>query len=537
MMQGRSLLRWAGTLITVVLVSMWGHEAQSSAVTKHPVKRFADIITIDAIGKKYSKELPAVTFRHDLHTKAVTQDGKDCSTCHQMVDGKLTPVFKREANKEYNATNLKDIYHTNCFSCHTAQAAKGKATGPQEGECRSCHTGSQKEQSSRQPIRMDKSLHYRHIAAKSITVNGKDTNCSACHHIYDENTKTLLPADGKEDACRTCHTAQRDTSTSAQPSLAEAAHTNCISCHLATTSVKAKSGPVECAGCHSLKAQAQYKIISDVPRLKRGQPDAALIVAKGKKKMTSTPVAFNHILHEEATDSCQTCHHKRIGSCTECHTIEGTKEGGYVQIEQAMHSVQSQASCVGCHQQAKADPSCAGCHDAMPAATGPSASSCATCHITDSVQPEELQTMSQQQRNQLAEALVTHRKTQNSTYALEDIPEEVLIDALVNEYEAAKLPHRKIVQTMLAAMGDNALAANFHTTPGTFCQGCHHNSPASKNPPKCSSCHGKPFQNMANERPGLKAAYHQQCMGCHDSMKIEKPKATACADCHAERDN
>jgi mono/diheme cytochrome c family protein len=31
------------------------------------------------------------------------------------------------------------------------------------------------------------------------------------------------------------------------------------------------------------------------------------------------------------------------------------------------------------------------------------------------------------------------------------------------------------------------------------------------------------------------AAFHQQCIGCHQSMGLEKPAATACADCHKER--
>ena len=29
-------------------------------------------------------------------------------------------------------------------------------------------------------------------------------------------------------------------------------------------------------------------------------------------------------------------------------------------------------------------------------------------------------------------------------------------------------------------------------------------------------------------KPDLKTAYHQQCIGCHTEMGIEKPAATAC---------
>ncbi len=109
------------------------------------------------------------------------------------------------------------------------------------------------------------------------------------------------------------------------------------------------------------------------------------------------------------------------------------------------------------------------------------------------------------------------------------------IGVLSDKYEPSKLPHRKIINTLMAAIGDDKLAATFHTDKATVCAGCHHNSPVSKTPPKCASCHGKPFDPAKGDRPGLKAAYHQQCMGCHNRMKLEKPADTACAECHKER--
>ncbi len=33
----------------------------------------------------------------------------------------------------------------------------------------------------------------------------------------------------------------------------------------------------------------------------------------------------------------------------------------------------------------------------------------------------------------------------------------------------------------------------------------------------------------------MKGAYHQQCMGCHKVLNLEKPKATACIECHKEK--
>ena len=38
-------------------------------------------------------------------------------------------------------------------------------------------------------------------------------------------------------------------------------------------------------------------------------------------------------------------------------------------------------------------------------------------------------------------------------------------------------------------------------------------------------------------RPGLKAAYHGQCMTCHKEMKLEKPASTNCVACHEKKTN
>jgi DnaJ-class molecular chaperone len=92
-----------------------------------------------------------------------------------------------------------------------------------------------------------------------------------------------------------------------------------------------------------------------------------------------------------------------------------------------------------------------------------------------------------------------------------------------------------MVETLVKGIEKNKLATYFHREEGTLCQGCHHNSPADKKPPRCGSCHGRPFDANAVLRPGMKGAYHQQCIGCHQEMGLEKPKATDCAGCHKEK--
>lgn len=64
------------------------------------------------------------------------------------------------------------------------------------------------------------------------------------------------------------------------------------------------------------------------------------------------------------------------------------------------------------------------------------------------------------------------------------------------------------------------------------CALCHHYRPADEKAmetARCSACHQEPFQKDHFERLGLKAAYHQQCMGCHKEMD---KGPIDCGGCH-----
>ncbi len=66
------------------------------------------------------------------------------------------------------------------------------------------------------------------------------------------------------------------------------------------------------------------------------------------------------------------------------------------------------------------------------------------------------------------------------------------------------------------------------------CALCHHYRPldeAASETARCSACHQEPFQKEHPERLGLKAAYHQQCMGCHRDMN-QGP--IDCLGCHSK---
>ncbi len=64
------------------------------------------------------------------------------------------------------------------------------------------------------------------------------------------------------------------------------------------------------------------------------------------------------------------------------------------------------------------------------------------------------------------------------------------------------------------------------------CALCHHRRPLdakARETTRCSACHQEPFRVNQPERIGLKAAYHQQCTGCHQEMK---KGPTDCLGCH-----
>lgn len=288
------------------------------------------------------------------------------------------------------------------------------------------------------------------------------------------------------------------------------------------------AGPYRCAECHSAEGQAKLPKMNTLPRLMRGQPDAILLGKKDGKNPVNgkdgiNPVFFDHERHEAVADSCRTCHHEKIAACTDCHTTEGKAEGQFVTLETAMHH-----ACVECHQRyVMQKPDCAGCH-VQRSKPMENPATCTACHqpITDLSakllqQPQSVQ-----------------NKEKEMAKLLADMPETVRIDALSEKYDPCLLPHRKIYQALLKGMKGDGLANGFHSSVQATCAACHHHSPAATlaTPPKCASCHALADKvETVKNRPTLKAAYHQQCMTCHESMKITKPVATDCTGCHAAK--
>ncbi len=420
------------------------------------------------------QQRPAVQFDHVPHDRAL--EGA-CDTCHaRSADGAFSPKLKGTEGLTDRAARM-ELHHDRCIGCHAERAGAGKPTGPRT--CARCHRERPTPPPPRAAMRFDSSLHARHVDA---------TGPKACDTCHDKG-KPEQVLEGDRDKV----------------------HALCVGCHLEAKEAGKPTGPATCAGCHDSAARAGIKRLATPTRLDAGQKDRLWIKTDG----ASAPglVAFDHEAHEAATPFCTSCHHETKQKCGVCHTPgKAGEEGGGVALEDAHHQPSSRHSCVGCHEQAAAKKQCAGCHQQLSPAHVKG--SCAICHggkAADAPLPAE------------AEVITLPPSS-------EAFPEQIEIKSLARRYRPSKFPHRKIVAALAAGSNRSKLARRFHGPDGTLCAGCHHQSPRGATPPPCSSCHG-PKAATDRDQPGLTAAYHRQCIGCHKSMGINK---TGCTDCHEE---
>ncbi|MGA6926380.1 MAG: cytochrome c3 family protein [Desulfosarcina sp.] len=486
----------------------------------------ADLIVIDTLKSMGPLERPPVVFFHSRHTEALARIDRDCSACHLADEkGRLSPKFKRLADTDRQT--VADTYHLNCIVCHRELDEAGLKSGPQT--CGGCHREDPAVASTWKAIDFDQSLHYRHVKAT-------DEKCEKCHHEYDKQAQQLIYVKGKEGACAYCH---QDDAVENTLAMEQAAHYQCIGCHRDLMAKNRKAGPVGCVGCHDADYQSGIEVVENPPRMKRGQPHLVLVKTGLEQQPAGTdppamdPVPFDHRSHEIYEDSCKVCHHASLESCSTCHTNTGKPEGDSVKLAQAMHSQTSRSSCIGCHQEEQDAPECAGCHAFIGNTAGNPDQSCKACHM--SPLPAFVNMADRQVTEDVAADLLQARDLTTRTFAADRIPESVTIGSLSDRFEPAIFPHGKIVKALIARIGENKLAGYFHREKGTLCQGCHHNSPPAEKPPACRSCHGKTVEEADAFRPGLVGAYHQQCIGCHTAMGIEKPAARDCNGCHVEK--
>ena len=258
---------------------------------------------------------------------------------------------------------------------------------------------------------------------------------------------------------------------------------------------------------------------------------------------------FTHKAHEGRVERCETCHHTGDPvACATCHSVEGKAEGKFVTLERAMHATRvkpvqgknTPTSCVSCHVSVyKERTECAGCH----AIVTPSRDEnwCASCHSGPSTTDPQIKKLMADkldfnEKTALANKLAkqAEEKKQPAEALAYDCPKTLVLGSVAKDYEPNVFPHGDHVLILLSK-SDDKMAQAFHNGSKTVCMTCHHRSPSDATPPKCGNCHKKTIDPERPERPNLTAAYHLQCMGCHEAMKVEKPKNNDCSTCHKPR--
>ncbi len=118
-------------------------------------------------------------------------------------------------------------------------------------------------------------------------------------------------------------------------------------------------------------------------------------------------------------------------------------------------------------------------------------------------------------------------------------PQTVEIASLAELYDSVNFDHAMHVdlaqdcstchhQTTGTAMQDENCGRCHHateTTTGVACRSCHAPEPFSADALRAKEANSKLYHR---DKPGLKAAYHQNCLGCH----AEVGGPTGCQDCH-----
>jgi len=481
----------------------------------------ADLISIETLAQFGPLQEPAVLFLHDLHTKTLIEEkDMECKACHLPMDKEkklLSLKFERLEDKD--GQEILTIYHEKCLGCHLDVAASGSKAGPIT--CGECHKIDPEVFSSRVPLAFDNSLHYRHVKAA-------EKKCELCHHEYNAETKKLYYDKGKERSCRDCH---REKTEENRESMRLVSHRGCIDCHQKKLAEKkdTDAGPIKCEGCHDSTKQLAIKKVEEVPRMERNQPDVSLIrpAALDLESSKMNTVPFDHKTHEEAASTCRICHHETLKPCKECHTLQGDEEGKEVTLERSMHETGSQHSCMGCHRTKMRDATCAGCHSRITLGPLPK-STCQRCHAGP--RPDD-PVIEQTPAEQYEKFMPVVMETKLS-FSEEDIPKEIIIKRLAEEYEPAKFPHLRIYKKLRESIKDNRLAKGFHSHDDVLCLGCHHKSPVGTKPALCGSCHARPSEREGKFMPKLEAAYHLQCLNCHTKMAIGP---IGCTECHKKK--
>jgi hypothetical protein len=131
---------------------------------------------------------------------------------------------------------------------------------------------------------------------------------------------------------------------------------------------------------------------------------------------------------------------------------------------------------------------------------------CNDCHVCDKPTTE----------NPCLQRCPRHDFEMVAKHSPDEGPDVLIINDIENQYHPVIFSH----------------SAHAHMSEfGTGCMECHHYTPPGEIPP-CIECHSVEGVNPNNLRqPGLKGAYHRQCLKCHRDWSHD----TACEFCHARK--
>ncbi|MFA6055191.1 MAG: cytochrome c3 family protein [Thermodesulfovibrionales bacterium] len=524
-MKARLLIILSAMTVIVLLFLASVYSGEGNKLSNNKMSEKLVIAHMEIFG---TLERSQVVFDHGLHAAAFKKDG--CEKCHTLTpEGNYIFDFPFSAATR-TAKEIEDLYHEKCINCHKKVIrGKNKALPVR---CGDCHVKKFEALTIKYPVfEFDFAYHDKHVKTLKEK-KGKD-DCGACHHTYDpleeDESLRLIYEQGTEESCYYCHDLEKKrgpklsaiTQAAAKKGLSmkKVAHMQCVNCHLSYIKAGDKAGPVACMKCHTGKYKT-VRELAEVPRPGREQPKRPFISIEDAKMKG---VSFDHAFHEKNTKTCRSCHHETLQACKKCHGMVGSPEGKWVSLTNAYHDASSDGSCAGCHKKSKSGKKCAGCHHNLPdidiQSKGPKKETCTVCHSGKK------------------EGLITGKRISVASLDRKKVPEEVTIKILEKQYGPSKFPHIKIIRKLAEVSNDSKLAASFHRTMQTTCRGCHHQSTVEaeakdNKPPYCRNCHSIVFDTKNPNRPRLLAAYHRQCLTCHEKMDI---KEKGCADCHKEK--
>lgn len=307
------------------------------------------------------KEIANCTVCH--HTEQPgAMDLKPCSTCHKPLpnaEALITPeLFMAVAEVKYEGENgppPMTSAHSSCMGCH-----KAMNEGPVL--CRDCHA--QSFSGPQGVVSWDHTLHSRTLEMDEEQMFEDD--CVVCHH---QDTDAQTEADYR--ACGSCHKPVVEKGLSTTTDIKDHqdyTHGQCKDCHV---EFNPEDENVPCTDCHqgmvvnlsltnpSLEEAVHHRCRTchnvDEAAFAEGQPGICVDCHDPDPSRIEIPnvgtIAWDHVRHGEFGDiECQTCHHTEAENapmiaCGSCHGEQADVE---LDLEQSLEQ-----TCLECHQKEK----------------------------------------------------------------------------------------------------------------------------------------------------------------------------------------